>query len=43
MYHLMEQELARAAHLERTTNLELQHRQKLTMSLRPTAQRQHRV
>lgn len=43
MYQLMEEQLARAVHLERTSNLELEHRQKLTMSLRPTAQRQHRA
>ena len=43
MYQLLEEQLARAQHLERTSNLELEHRQKLAMSLRPTSQRQHRA
>ncbi|NLG23540.1 MAG: hypothetical protein GX555_19175 [Actinomycetales bacterium] len=41
MYHLMEEQLARAQHRERTADLELEHRQKLAMSLRPTALRQN--
>lgn len=35
MYHLIEEQMARAQHAERTTSLELEHRQKLAMSLRP--------
>lgn len=35
MYHLMEEDLARVQHWERTTNLELEHRHKLAASLRP--------
>lgn len=38
MYHLMEEQLARSRHQERTTNLELEHRLSLARSLRPTAQ-----
>ncbi len=42
MYHLMEEQLARSRHEERTANLELEHRQKLALSLRPTARHQSR-
>ena len=38
MYHLIEEQLARSRHVERTANLELEHRQSLAQSLRPTAQ-----
>lgn len=38
MYHLIEEQLARSRHEERTANLELEHRQSLAQSLRPTAQ-----
>lgn len=41
MYHLMEEQLARSRHEERTANLEREHRQSLAMSLRPTAAHQH--
>ncbi|WP_154402123.1 hypothetical protein [Ornithinimicrobium cavernae] len=41
MYHLMEEQLARSRHRERTTELERAHRQKLAGGLQPTAQRQH--
>lgn len=34
MYHLLEEDLARSAHAERTMSLEQEHRQKLTRSLR---------
>lgn len=40
MYHLLEEQMARAQHRERSLNLELEHRQKLAASLRPMAQRQ---
>lgn len=43
MYHLMEEQLARAQHQERSAELELSHRQKLALSLRPIAQRHHRA
>lgn len=35
MYNLMEEDLARTQHRERTATLELEHRHKLTASLRP--------
>ena len=35
MYQLIEEQMARAQHAERTIGLELEHRQKLAMSLRP--------
>lgn len=40
MYHLLEEDMARARHRERSANLELEHRQKLAMSLRPDTLRQ---
>ncbi|USQ81051.1 hypothetical protein [Ornithinimicrobium faecis] len=41
MYHLIEEQLARSRHEERTANLELEHRQSLTKGLRPTASHQN--
>lgn len=41
MYHLIEEQLARSRHEERTASLELEHRQSLAQSLRPTASHQN--
>lgn len=35
MYHLLDEQVARSHHAERTMNLELEHRQKLAGSLGP--------
>lgn len=40
MHHLLDEEVARSHHVERTRNLELEHRQKLAGSLGPVPHQQ---
>lgn len=40
MYHLLDAQVARSHHVERTLNLELEHRQKLAGSLGPVPHQQ---
>ncbi len=40
MHHLLDAQVARSQHVERTMNLELEHRQKLAGSLGPVQHQQ---